>query len=113
MSPECRITDLQRHCPKHPDQGHQKPFFDLHTLDHLGHCILFHLHETNHVTCNNKNNKISLRTNIIDASSGVTTLKEYIRRLTLLILGNERGEASDSISQSNQIWFPLFSVHRT
>ena len=29
----------------------------------------------------------------------------------LLTPGNDLGDASDSISQSSQIWFPLFSVH--
>ena len=29
-------------------------------------------------------------------------------KIILLTPGNDRGDASDSISQSNQIWFPLF-----
>ena len=59
---------------------------------------------------------------MIDSQDPGTMFVDYVprhecclkhRHNILLTPRNDHGDASDSISQSNQIWFPLFSVHRT
>ena len=50
-----------------------------------------------------------------DFTVGIFKIPQISKHFSAILLtpGNDRGGASDSISQSNQIWFPLFWVHRT
>ena len=52
---------------------------------------------------------------IIDLSEFRTVTGKIfrLRIMSLLTSGNDRGDASESISRSNQILSPLFSVHQT